>query len=149
MTFYVFKTTKWQTLSEKWFILSIPAPPWKRYVILVILSPCVMLCYLYWLKCNSEGLALGYSRLSCRLQWQHCIWVPVWVLDAPLPVQLTVIHMGKQWKMARVLGPLPPWWETRWNSRLLPWPGPALTVVAIWRMNQQIQDISLSLSLFL
>lgn len=72
----------------------------------------------------------------------HClIWALVCILLSPLPLQLPEGGLGKAAEDAQGFGPLPPAWET-WTRGSLRQQGPTLTVAAIWKMNQQMEDLS-------
>lgn len=51
--------------------------------------------------------------LILHLHNQHPIWTLVDVLIAPFPIQLPVHGLGKQWRLAQVLGTLQLTWKTR------------------------------------
>ena len=57
--------------------------------------------------------------------------------------------LGKQYKMAQVLGPLHPCGDPEEVPRSWLQINAALAIVAIWGVNQQLKDLSLSLSLSL
>lgn len=77
------------------------------------------------------------------LQHWHTIWVCVQVLPDPLPTQL----FGK-WAEADLSADLLPTWKVLVEFRVpIFWHYPAVAVVGIWELSQQIEDLSLCLSL--
>lgn len=77
------------------------------------------------------------------LQHWHTIWVRVQVLPDPLPTQL----FGK-WAEADLGADLLPIWKVLVEFRVpIFWHYPAVAVVGIWELSQQIEDLSLCLSL--
>lgn len=71
-------------------------------------------------------------------------------VQVPTALLLTLLtHRGKQQKLAHVLRPLPPEWENQAESCVLALPGAALVVAVLWRVSQQMDDLSVSVLLSL
>lgn len=69
------------------------------------------------------------------------------VLATLLLVQLlSDTPLGKQWRMAEVIGPLLHTWEPQTKLLAAAWSRPTCCVV-VWGVNPQTEDLSLSVSL--
>uniref|UniRef100_A0A5F9CT17 LHFPL tetraspan subfamily member 3 n=1 Tax=Oryctolagus cuniculus TaxID=9986 RepID=A0A5F9CT17_RABIT len=107
------------------------------------------------LKAENKGerthmrLAPWHSILShtCSTSIAYEYWLEIWLLH--FQSSLLLMCLGKQWRMAQVLGPCTHMGEMDEAPGSLLWPGPALAVVTTWRVNHWPLDRSLSLSLSL
>ncbi|XP_069927972.1 uncharacterized protein [Oryctolagus cuniculus] len=105
-----------------------------------------------WLDCvqaqnsSSETERIPNHSSSSKLKSSSAPRVTSLSKEAMLFTGSLLMLLGKHQKAVQVLGPLLPTWET-WIKLLAS--GPALAVVAIWEMNQQMGDLSLSLSVSL
>lgn len=91
-----------------------------------------------------KGPAVWHSILSCCLQYQHPIWVPVNLLLTPFPIQRPVNVLGKAADdIPKSLNPLDERGSSWWSSSL--WSGLSAMIEAIWRVNNKMEN-SLSLS---
>lgn len=85
----------------------------------------------------------GCAAICTR--YLHPTGVSVRGLATPLPIQLP----GKAAEAARWVAPCQPHGHSGWNSRLLTVAGPTQAVEAMWGVNLQMEELSLSLTVTL
>lgn len=94
--------------------------------------PCVRPCprvLADWGQCpRTEGYA---AVCDAGIPYQGTVCI----LAALLPVQLVLLLLRRQTKMAQVVGPMPLMWETNGILGSWLWPGPALAIVAAGGVN--------------
>lgn len=148
ITFHWFSTSRkliesetTETQTDSCMVLSVL----QGATVLVMLQ-----CGLLVLVCNrkcvwgrSDGIQANplFAALASHLVLTH-------VLAAAVLTQLLACGLRRQWRVAQVLGLLHPCGNPEIPGSWL-WTGPAPVIVALWEVNQGLDDFSLSLLFFL